>query len=79
MTFGLDVMGMVVIFVVVPVADQMEDNILFTCLTYRQTAEELQHALVHSPDTMLLLMIFPPRVARDLGTTVMMLPLVVLT
>lgn len=28
---------------------------------------------------MLLLMILPPSVARDLGTTVMMLPLVVLT
>lgn len=32
-----------------------------------------------SPDTMLLLMIFPPSVASDLGTTVMMLPLVVFT
>lgn len=28
---------------------------------------------------MLLVMIFPPSVARDLGTTVMILPLVVLT
>lgn len=35
--------------------------------------------VVPRPETMLLLMILPPSVARDLGTTVMMLPLVVLT
>lgn len=31
------------------------------------------------PETILLLIIFPPKVANDLGTTVMMLPLVVFT
>jgi len=44
----------------------------------RPPADLTQH-ITDSPETMLLLMIFPPRVARDLGTTVMMLPLVVLT
>lgn len=41
--------------------------------------DTLNGETANTPDTMLLLMIFPPSVARDLGTTVMMLPLVVLT
>lgn len=35
--------------------------------------------LVCLPETILLLIIFPPSVASDFGTTVMMLPLVVFT
>lgn len=35
--------------------------------------------LVVVPETILLLIILPPKVANDLGTTVIMLPLVVFT
>lgn len=76
MTFGLEVMGMVVIFVVVPVSRG-------NAMTPSDLDKSHRHVdgvgVRRSPETMLLLMIFPPRVARDLGTTVMMLPLVVLT
>lgn len=56
-------------------------------LTHKRKEHEFKHPVqpltafspIKLPETMFVLMIFPPNVARDLGTTVMMLPLVVFT